>query len=213
MTIEYSTRTKYTKNYRRNNKDTITPDEYLQNLPIMFRGDELYICPSDVNWEDRHYKVLFGAKFTESQIQNVCTNYLEGLEWVFTYYSSGCNHWKWKYNYHYPPLFKDLCKYVPHFDAKFICTNNGQSSKPFLPSVQLAYVLPPQSFDNMSSDIRKFIITNYKNLYTESVTFCWAFCRYFWEAHPILPDISLELLEQWDVQFRMHFNRVSTLKQ
>jgi 5'-3' exoribonuclease 1 len=213
LTIEYSTRTKHTKNYQRNTKDTMTNEEYLQNIPIMFRGDEQYICPSDVNWEDRHYKVLFGKKMDESQIQNVCINYLEGLEWVFTYYSSGCNHWKWKYNYHYPPLFKDLCKYVPHFDAKFISTNNERSLKPFLPSVQLAYVLPPQSFDNMSSGIRNFLLNNYKNLYADSVSFCWAFCRYFWEAHPILPDISVELLEQWDIQFRMHFDRVSTLKQ
>ena len=217
LTIEYTTRKKHNRRYdkdtRRHDTHVQTPDEYLQNVPIMFRGDELYICPSDTHWEDRYYKTLFETKLNEPAIRTVCTNYLEGLEWVFTYYSAGCTHWKWKYNYSYPPLFKDLCKYVPHFNTRFIHDSvNGSKccQSPFSTSVQLAYVLPPQSFGNMSNDIQTFLLTNYMNLYTDSVSFCWAFCRYFWEAHPILPEISVELLEQWDIQFRMHFDRIRT---
>jgi hypothetical protein len=48
-----------------------------------------------------------------------------------------------------------------------------------------------------------FLRTNYSELYPEHYDFQWAFCRYFWEAHPILPEVSISLLEQWDTQFKM----------
>lgn len=213
LTIEYDTRAKHDSR-KTNAHNVITPDDYLQNIPILFRADETYICPSDVNWEERYYKVLFSNKRDESFVQNVCVNYLEGLEWVFKYYSVGCSHWKWKYNYHYPPLFKDLHKYVPHFNTCFIhdkVTSSKKPHVPFLPSVQLAYVLPIQSFGNLQSNIKTFLMNNYKSLYTDKVEYCWAFCRYFWEAHPLLPEISLELLEQWDIQFKMHFDNIRTI--
>jgi len=40
-------------------------------------------------------------------------------------------------------------------------------------------------------------------LYPEKYDFEWAFCRYFWEAHPLLPDIPMSLLEQWEIQFNL----------
>jgi len=213
LTIEYDARAKHDSR-KINTHVVITPDDYLQNVPITLRVDETYICPSDVNWEERYYKVLFSNKREVQFVHNVCVNYLEGLEWVFKYYSSGCPHWKWKYNYHYPPLFKDLCKYVPHFNTNFIHDKVTLSKKPhvpFSPTVQLAYVLPIQSFGNLQSNIQEFLMKNYKSLYTDNIEYCWAFCRYFWEAHPLLPEISLELLEQWDIQFRMHFNNIRTI--
>ena len=47
----------------------------------------------------------------------------------------------------------------------------------------------------------QFLKANYKDLYPEKYDLCWAFCRYLWEAHPLLPEISVDLLEQWDRQF------------
>ena len=182
-----------------------TPAEKEQvfiNAPIIYRHDEKYICPSENHWEDRYYKLLFSTYRKPNHIKPICINYLEGLEWVFKYYTGVCPDWKWKYNYHYPPLFIDLCKYVPHYDTDFlhsILTVN--SSRPFSPYVQLSYVLPHSKLDLLPKDIAQFLKANYKDLYPEKYDLCWAFCRYLWEAHPLLPEISVDLLEQWDRQF------------
>jgi 5'-3' exonuclease len=176
-------------------------EEAFQNLPIIFREEEKYICPDEPMWENRYYKRLLHCKKTTENMKEISNNYLEGLEWVFKYYSDGCPHWRWKYNYHYPPLFADLCKYIPHFEMDFISKKSDTSNTPFTKLVQLCYVMPKSNLELLPQNICKFLINNYPELYPENYDFKWAFCRYFWEAHPILPDISLELLEQWEIQF------------
>ena len=153
----------------------ITPEqqEYaFQCIPMVYRGEEKYICPTESFWEERYYKVLFcSSKFNENKIQNkdkireICINYIEGIEWTFKYYTIGCTDWKWKYNYHYPPLLKDLLLYVPHFDMVFI----DKIRPAFTSEEQLEYVLPKSHNNQEQSDVK----------------FQWAFCKYFWEAHLI----------------------------
>ena len=212
LIIEYDTRKKLGKRKFSTHTDKEV-DEYFQNIPIIYRPDEAYISPNEPQWENRYYKTLIGFDNNDSNIKNICTNYLEGLEWVFKYYSKGCPHWKWKYCFHYPPLLKDLCKFVPHFDTTFIDAKTTSSKNPFTPftdTVQLSYVLPFNNLNLLPTKINHFLTSNYNHLYVDKIKFQWAFCRYFWEAHPILPEISLELLEQWDIQFKMHFDTVNT---
>jgi 5'-3' exonuclease len=179
---------------------TLEREEVLLNTPIIYRAEEKYICPSEPQWEKRYYKTLFHSKLNSGTIKNVCINYLEGLEWVYKYYTNSCPDWRWKYKYHYPPLFADLSKYIPHFETDFI---KEGVTKSFSPYTQLAYVLPSSNLELLPKNISEFLKKNYGELYPEDYGFQWAFCRYFWESHPLLPDISNSLLEQWDIQFRM----------
>ena len=175
-------------------------EELLLNTPVIYRADEKYICPREPKWESRYYKVLFHSKRNNETVKNICNNYLEGLEWVYKYYTDSCPDWRWKYNYHYPPLFSDLAKYIPHFEMCFIKDGNMNA---FFPYTQLAYVLPSTNLSLLPGELSNFLTNNYPELYPKDYKFQWAFCRYFWESHPILPEISKELLEQWDIQFRM----------
>ena len=176
-------------------------DTLLQNTPIIYRTQEHYIEPNNPGWNTRYYKTLFKNESDKEFIKKVSMNYLEGLEWVFKYYTKGCIDWKWKYNYHYPPLFSDLLNYIPHFDTQFLIEKEKQ---PFNPYVQLSYVLPFYSQSLLPENIKHFLFKNYRQLFPDKFTFEWAFCRYFWEAHPILPAIPIELLNQWDIQFNLN---------
>lgn len=193
---EYYARDKFDKYRYDEPKTDKERDDMLLNCPIIYRAEEKYICPQESGWEARYYKSLLPGV----DKKELCNNYLEGLEWTFKYYSTGCADWKWKYNYHYPPLFKDLAAHIPHFETDFI---SSQNSAPVSPFAQLAYVLPSNQLSLLPEKMMRFLRTNYGELYPDSYEFQWAYCRYFWEAHPLLPEISVHLLEQWDTQFKM----------
>jgi 5'-3' exonuclease len=152
--------TEYTKraNIRVNMSD---PDKEVvfNNTPLIYRATEHYINPSEHKWQSRYYKTLFTHG---DVIKDICTNYFEGLEWVFRYYTNQCFDWRWRYKYHYPPLLVDLAAHSITPLGKYFAK---PVFNPFTHSAQLDYVIPP--VDCSFSDIK----------------FEWAFCRYFWEGH------------------------------
>ena len=168
-------------------------EEMLLNVPVVYRMEEKYIFPQEKQWEERYYSILFGEN-RERCANKICKNYFEGLEWVYKYYTDDCPDWKWKYNYHYPPLFVDLYRYFPKNEHRFFSTEKIPSI--FSSTTQLCYVLPYSNLYLLPSDTEQYIKKTYSELYPLKYDFQWAFCRYFWEAHPLLPEISLELLEQ-----------------
>jgi 5'-3' exonuclease len=189
---EYETRKKWDK---RTWKTEIESDRdfTLQSVPVIYRGDEIYICPSEKGWESRYYKSLF-HKSTANCVDRICKNYLEGLEWVFKYYTVDCPDWKWKYEYHYPPLLKDLVVRVPASDFTFIAENRESVTS----SVQMAYVFPRAYHGMMSSKNRGILQSDkYSHLYPTEYDYKWTFCRYLWESHVDLPFISNETLQEW----------------
>jgi len=167
-------------------------DFTLQSVPVAIRAEELYICPQEKLWEQRYYNTLFHENVSP---KDVSLNYLEGLQWVFSYYTEGCIDWKWKYNYHYPPLLSDLTKHNPRSDYDFF---TNVHSEPFSSNVQLAYVLPKQSFDLLAPAVRDDLLTKWSKYNVDEFPFQWAFCRYFWEAHAVLPTIPLDVLQIWE---------------
>lgn len=187
---EYHVRKKYDR-FTFSEKTPEEKEDILLNVPIIYRADEKYICPDEPYWEERYYKTLFDHD--SNNVATICRNYFEGLEWVYTYYNSHCSDWRWKYHHHYPPLFADLCKYVPKPNDVLIHPNNKGAVSPW---VQLSYVLPRSQLGLLPQNIEQELKTNYGELYPSKYEFKWAFCRYFWEAHPILPEITLEILER-----------------
>lgn len=181
-------------------------DIAFDNIPTIYRAEEHYVCPCEPGWQERYYKVAFHLSDTGPVVLNkefidtLCNNYLEGLEWTFKYYTEGCPHWRWKYNYHYPPLFVDLVERIPNFETQYIDDRKG-INRPFLPSTQLAYVIPPWNHRLFSEKLQTILQENdYMKYYVgiDNLRFQWMFCRYFWESHALLPEFPIEKLELLD---------------
>ena len=161
-------------------------------LPMKDRSIEKYINPFERDWEYRYYKALFDIDVNDERKKQICVNYLEGLEWTFNYYIKGCIDWRWCYNYHYAPLFKDLVKYIPQMSLQFITPKPQQSIEDV---VQLCYVLPRENLNLLPMNVNIVLLENLSHLYGDDYEVKWADCRYFWESHADLPRLTISTLE------------------
>jgi 5'-3' exoribonuclease 2 len=196
---EYSVRDKM--DYYKWAQTTQEEKEYvLHNTPVIYRAEEKYICPQENMWEERYYKMLFHRERTRDSTREITTNLLEGFEWVFKYYTTDCPDWKWKYRFHYPPLLKDMVRFIPDSSKDFICP--GQNGlKPFTQQLQLAYVLPPANHFLLGEKNAAYLKTFCESWFPGEMKYRWAFCRYFFESHLELPDIKTADLERVEKVF------------
>lgn len=171
--------------------DIYKMDELL-TLPMKERSVEKYINPFQHDWEYRYYKSLFDMEITDERRRQISMNYLEGLEWTYNYYTTGCIDWRWCYKYYYAPLFKDLVKYIPHMNTTFLEKKEKQAIEDI---VQLCYVLPRANFNLLPLHVNIVLFDRLGHLYGEDYDFKWAYCRYFWESHAELPTLNIEVLE------------------
>ena len=108
-------------------------------------------------------------------------------------FSSGCASWDWCYHYNYPPLWKDLLKYIPSWETTMIEKND---SIPIPQEVQLAYVLPRPSLKLLPIEFHELLLQEKSDNYPTNCKIYWAFCKYFWESHVDLPHIDLSTLKR-----------------
>ncbi len=152
----------------------------LLNLPVVDRDLEEYIDIFSKGWEKRYYETLFSiTNYSKNNkyIQNICKNYLSGLEWVMEYYLKDCKDWRWSYKYSYPPLFIDLLDYTPIWGVEFLKNNDSNISF----NQQLGYVLPTSSLHFLKKEEQDKIKKYREEVIEPSIK--WSFCRYIWESH------------------------------
>ena len=181
---------------------TDTPEDVYKKfdaLPTYERDIEKYINFFKDGWQNRYYKRLFNIEIDEERKKQICINYLEGLEWTMKYYTNGCADWRWCYNYSYPPLLSDLIQYIPYFDKEFV---ENKPSNPVNELVLLSYVLPQQSLNLLPDKLHKALLTYRANWYKTDCEFIWAYCRYFWESHVMLPHIDINELEEFVLEHK-----------
>ena len=152
-----------------------------ESLPSYEREVEKYINPLQPYWQERYYETLFHFDGTDATKKRaVSLNYLEGLEWNIKYYTTGCPDWRWKYNYHYPPLLSDLLKEMPYFETDLM-TDTTETHVPVTELFQLYYVLPKNSAYLLPDELREK-----KEAEEEEYEFIWCFCKYFWECNVVI---------------------------
>jgi 5'-3' exoribonuclease 1 len=177
--------------YPTNNEEEIKTK--ILNIPTQNREQEIFINPNEDNWQARYYSTCFNIEYNDTRIKQICTNFLEALEWTFAYYTKGCIDKSWKYNYNYAPLLEDLYNNIPYFETSFF-TDKNISNKCVSPLTQLIYVLPPESYDLLPNNINNNVI-KYLNKNDFNYDFKWLYCKYFWESHIILPELNINKIE------------------
>lgn len=163
-------------------------------IPMCNRELEEYIDVNKKGWEHRYYNTLLNCEPSNYNIKKISMNYLEGLEWTFNYYSGNAIDWNWKYNYHYPPLLKDLNKYVPHWNYDVLPIKTPQND--INEYIQLAYVLPKEKLHYLPSKYHYILLKELGNFYADDYNLTWSYCKYMWESHPNLPHLNVDTIKQ-----------------
>jgi 5'-3' exonuclease len=198
---EHTTRDRQARHLR----DSDTEDDVMHDvlmLPMTQREVERHINPFEPGWERRYYAALCDIHADDDKaIASLCRNYLEGMEWTFRYYTSGCVDWKWTYANHYPPLLADLVKHIPetYNPTNTFSFLSAKPKDPIRDVVQLCYVLPRASHALLPPAVERALMrSKLRSKYTDdgSPHFKWAYCKYFWECHTDLPELDLEELAQ-----------------
>jgi 5'-3' exonuclease len=187
----YSTREKQSKKYYPENNAQEILFKFT-SMPSWERNIERFINPYEEDWRHRYYYSLLMLDSKKADynknIEDLCTNYLETLQWVYSYYSSQCNNWTIYFKYNYPPLLSDLYCYIPYFNSEFIIEENNDVLSPKL---LLCHVLPKKSLGLLPDKIHNYLLNNYEYLYKEDYNIVYSFCKYFYEGHVIFPQFNI----------------------
>lgn len=89
---------------------------------------------------DGYINTFISAKFPGENMKTVSHEFIEGMQWVLSYYTSGVPNWKWFYKYHHAPPSSILAKHCSDYKR----VKYGKTT-PSLPFQQLLRVLPPSS--------------------------------------------------------------------
>ncbi|KAA8497424.1 5'-3' exoribonuclease 1 [Porphyridium purpureum] len=130
----------------------------------------------------------------QAQITALKRSFIEGIQWVLSYYFEGVISWRWFYPYHYAPWASDLVGLASL--AKQISFPEGP---PFLPLQQLLSVLPaasawclPKPYQNLITDPSSPLA----DFFPASFAIDMNGKKNTWEAVVLLPFIDEQRLVQ-----------------
>ena len=147
-----------------------------------------------VNIEE--YKEKYWEKHFESDkdVERVCHEYLEGMQWVLSYYTRGVPNWKWHFQHHYAPPASVLAEHTLSFTAP----RYGRTI-PSTPFQQLLSVLPPKSSNLIPSPLSNYLTDKespLKDHCPDELKIDLAGKRREWEGIVLLPMVDIDIVRQ-----------------
>jgi len=135
-----------------------------------------------IKYKKRYYSNLLHIK-TKKEIDNICKEYLVGLEWVKKYYFDTCPDWLWLYKHHHVPFVSDIYNYLKENKKPEInILDNKYSIKPL---EQLMMVIPPEMSNILPVECRViFKSDKLKEYFKSDYDFDIFMKGKFWMCHP-----------------------------
>jgi len=202
---------KYRGNMRfKRSKNPEEYEKYQRNIPLLENTMEKWIDSPEIDWENRFYigNILREKTINEHYINHVtykkreiAEKYIESLYWVALYYFTGQVVWDWYYPANYPALLIDIVELLRDPVHKIELLKNDKSLKPYNSHAQLLIVFPPQSHYLIPiPNLDKKIKENYKTyMFPREFQMDYTYKRYWWEAHPILPEFEETFLNNLNI--------------
>lgn len=142
-------------------------------------------------YKDDYFEECFEDGTDEMKL---CHEYLEGMQWVLSYYTRGVPNWKWNFRHHYAPPASVIAKYCESFEF----VNYGRTL-PSTPFQQLLCVLPPKSSDLIPKPLSDLLTSNdspLKKYCPDNFKIDLAGKNKEWEGIVILPFVDFDLVRE-----------------
>ena len=166
-------------------KSIAFPDTLLEKHTKLNNGE------FDLNFDlyrKEYYKTKMNIE-TEDDIKKACLKYVQGLQWVLTYYTQGTNNWKWYYPHYYAPFLSDIAKYMEEYTPdRTICHT------PFHPFMQLLCVLPKESKHLLPTALHNLMTS--PDYYPDEFIVDMDGKHNSWEGIVVLPPMNFNALEK-----------------
>jgi hypothetical protein len=180
-------------------KKSYFPDHLLNNYARQLKGGkyELDIEGYREGYCQEHFK--------EESMEQICHLYLEGMQWVLSYYTRGVPNWKWCFPYHYAPPANILAR----FTQTFIQPVYGRTI-PTTPFQQLLSVLPPKSANLIPSPLNRLLLDEdspLKVFCPDKIEIDLAGKRREWEGTVLLPIVDFSIVRD------SYFEKIALLDQ
>ena len=178
-------------------KQSCFPDPLLESCS---KQDSTGKWSVDIEKYKREYhSSCFAANYSAKKL---CHEYLEGMQWVLSYYTRGVPSWEWCFKHHYAPHASLLSEYIKTF--KFVSYDTTDPTPPFL---QLLCVLPPKSASLLPNPLNKLL--------TDEDSPLKAHCpddfeidlrgkRKEWEGIVLLPIVDIDLVRKTYFEYIDH---------
>lgn len=187
-------------------KYDINTREYVLDNYVELNKFKPKIDTTQNGWHSKYNELLLCKNL--DALNNVCSKYIDGIEWMTEYYLIGerAQYSNWYYPYLYSPTICDLSNYLT-FNKSAKTFENKSLFDEFIytPEMQLLMVLPPES---IRSIVPKYEILlddleyGCADMYPIEFNILTYLKHYLWECLPVLPDISENQIRKYVVRFK-----------
>jgi 5'-3' exonuclease len=158
--------------------------------PLLFFEENILLTSTNQlspSWQQLYLTHFFkGFTYNKKTIHQICTEYLYGLQWIWSYYTGQSSNicFNWYYPFSLPPLWQWISNEfeLPSFPQSILLTASD-----IQPVEQLALVLPLDSWSLIPSSPQKLLPQLAPQFYPDSFSFDTIGKRFFWECESLIP--------------------------